>query len=167
MEKTIKIGKEEVKLNNNVAWTLEYRNQFGKDVVPALMPVVSTVIETAAAVVQEAGGENVTLQSLADALSGRVFDILLPVFQTEFVDFLHITWAMAKAADPEIESPEKWLRNFEEFPLDVIVPEVAGLIAKGFVSSKNLKRLKASTKNLTNLQPLHSTKSSSPESSEG
>ena len=95
-------------------------------------------------------------------------DILLPMFQVEFVDtIINVTWAMAKAADENIDPPKRWVRQFETFPLDVIVPAVYELIFKGFVSSKNLKRLKNLGASLKNLQPSLSTTSSSPDSNEG
>lgn len=167
MEKIIKIGKQEVRLNNNVAWTMEYRDQFGKDIVPALMPVLASMIEGVSTVVSEAGGSEISIADIADAVQGRAMEVLLPMFQVEFVDtIINVTWAMAKAADESIEPPKKWVRQFEEFPLDVIVPAVYELILKGFVSSKNLKRLKKASASLRNLQPSHSTTSSSPDSNE-
>jgi hypothetical protein len=94
-------------------------------------------------------------------------EILLPLFQVEFVDtIINVTWAMAKAADEDIEPPKRWVRQFEEFPLDVVVPAVYELVLKGFVSSKNLKRLKKVSASLRNLQPSHSTTSSSPDLNE-
>ena len=51
MEKVINIGEHEVKLNNNVAWTMEYRDQFGKDIVPALMPVIASMLEGVSSVI--------------------------------------------------------------------------------------------------------------------
>ena len=168
MEKVIKIGKQEVRLNNNVAWTMEYRDQFGKDIVPALMPVVASMIEGMASIVAESDGSELNVKSLADAFQGRSVEILLPMFQVEFVDvIINVTWAMAKAADETIAPPKIWVRQFEEFPLDVVGPAVYDLVLKGFVSSKNLKRLKSIRANLKNLQPSHSTTSSSQEQSEG
>lgn len=167
MEKIIKIGKQEVRLNNNVAWTMEYRDQFGKDIVPALMPVLASIIEGVSTIVSESGGGTVTAADIADAVQGRSMEVLLPLFQVEFVDtIINVTWAMAKAADEDIEPPKKWVRQFEEFPLDVVVPAVYELVLKGFVSSKNLERLKMASVSLKNLQPLRSTMSSSPDSKE-
>lgn len=166
MENIIKIGNKEVRLNNNVAWTMEYRDQFGKDIVPALMPVLASIMEGFSALVAESGGE-VTVESIADAIQGRSMEVLLPMFQVEFVDtIVNVTWAMAKAADEDIEPPKRWVRQFEDFPLDVVVPAVYNLVLKGFVSSKNLKRLKKIGENLKTLQPSHSTISSSPDSNE-
>ena len=167
MEKIIKIGKQEVRLNNNVAWTMEYRDQFGKDIVPALMPIVASLMEGVSAIVSESGKSEISVSDIAEAIQGRAMDVLLPMFQVEFVDIIiNVTWAMAKAADENIEPPKRWVRQFEDFPLDVIVPAVYELVLKGFVSSKNLKRLKKISGSLKNLQPSHSTTSSSPDSNE-
>ena len=167
MEKIIKIGKQEVRLNNNVAWTMEYRDQFGKDIVPALMPVLASIVEGVSTIVSESGGSEISVADIADAVQGRSMELLLPLFQVEFVDtIINVTWAMAKAADENIEPPKRWVWQFEDFPLDVVVPAVYELVLKGFVSSKNLKRLKKVSANLKNLQPSHSTTSSSPDSNE-
>jgi hypothetical protein len=167
MEKVIKIGKQEVKLNNNVAWTMEYRDQFGKDIVPTLMPVLASMIEGVSTIISETGKSEISVSDVAETLQGRTMEILLPMFQVEFVDVvINVTWAMAKAADENIAPPKQWVKQFEEFPLDTVAPAVYELVIKGFISSKNLKRLKKATASLKNLQPLHSTTSSSEDSKE-
>ena len=168
MEKVIKIGKQEVRLNNNVAWTMEYRDQFGKDILPAVMPLLASMIEGVSTIMADADrGGVLTTSSIAEALEGRTMEVLLPMFQAEFVDLIvNVTWAMAKAADENIETPKRWVRQFEEFPLDVVGPAVYDLVLKGFVSSKNLRRLKKIGNELRNLQPSHSMTSSSPDSNE-
>lgn len=167
MEKVIKIGKQEVRLNNNVAWTMEYRDQFGKDIVPALMPVIASMIEGVSTIVSESGKTEISVSDIANAIQGRTMEILLPMFQVEFVDVLiNVTWSMAKAADETIAPPKQWVKQFDEFPLDTVGPAVYDLVLKGFVSSKNLKRLKALGKTVKNLQPSHSTPSSSQDSKE-
>lgn len=166
MEKTIKIGKQEVRLNNNVAWTMEYRDQFNKDILPAIMPIVASMSEGISSVLSEAGDE-LTTQTIAEAIQGRSMEILLPMFQAEFVELvINVTWAMAKAANEDIEPPKRWVRQFEEFPLDIVAPAVFDLVLKGFVSSKNLKRLKKLGADLKNLQPSQSATSSSQELNE-
>ncbi len=165
MEKVIKIGKQEVKLSNNVAWTMEYRDQFGKDILPVIMPFMASMIEGVSAIVAEAG--EITMQNIAEALEGRSMDVLLPLFQAEFVDLVvNVTWAMAKAADESTEPPKRWVRQFDSFPLDVVGPVVFDMALKGFVSSKNLKRLKTIGESLKTLQPSHSMTSSSQDSNE-
>ena len=165
MEKIIKIGKQEVKLSNNVAWTMEYRDQFSKDIVPTIMPLMASFTEGIATVVSNS--ETVDIKSIAEALEGRSMDVLLPMFQTEFVDIIvNVVWAMAKAADESIDPPKRWVRQFDTFPLDVVVPAVYDLALKGFVSSKNLKRLKTIGESLKNLQPSLSMTLSSQDSNE-
>ena len=168
MEKVIKIGKQEVRLNNNVAWTMEYRDQFGKDILPVIMPLLASMIEGVSTIMADAGKEGeLTTTNIAEALEGRTMEVLLPAFQAEFVDLvINVTWAMAKAADENIEPPKRWVRQFDEFPLDIVGPAVFDLVLKGFVSSKNLKRLKKIGNDIKNLQPSHSTISSSPDSNE-
>ena len=147
---------------------MEYRDQFGKDILPAVMPLLASMIEGVSTIVAEAGeGGEMTTASIAEALQGRSFDVLMPMYQAEFVDLvINVTWAMAKAADESIEPPKRWVRQFEEFPLDEVGPAVFDMVLKGFVSSKNLKRLKGIGESLRSLQPSHSTTSSSQHSKE-
>lgn len=157
MEKIITIGDKEVRLNNSVAWTMEYRDQFGKDIVPVLIPVIASMVEGVSTVMSESENE-LSVSEIAGSLQGRALDVLLPMFQVEFVDVvIGVIWAMAKAADENIDPPKRWVRQFEEFPLDVIVPAVYELVIKGFVSSKNRERLKKIGEDLKALQPSRST----------
>ena len=154
MKKVITIGDKDIELNNNVAWVMEYRDQFGKDIVPSLMPLLATMIEGFASVISEAGGDKLDVSSFASAVEGRAMEILLPMFQIEMVDVvINVLWAMAKASDDNIAPPKQWVKQFDEFPLDVVVPAVYELILKGFVSSKNLDRLKKVGASLKDLQP--------------
>lgn len=153
MEKIIKIGKQEVRLSNNTAWTIEYRDQFGKDIVPTLMPLIMTITEGITSVVSEMGKAEVkSLVEVAEVLQGRSTDILLPMYQIEFVDLINITWAMAKAANEDILPPKQWIKQFDSFPVDVVAPAVYDMALKGFISSKNLKRLKTLGESIKNLQ---------------
>ena len=155
MEKIISIGDVEVKLSNNVAWTMEYRDQFNKDVMEAMMPIMTSLIETVSTVINESGANGkVDVYTISDALQGRAFDITLPLTQLGFTDsVINVVWAMAKAANPSIDPPKQWVRQFETFPLDEIVPEVGQMILSGFASSKNLERLRTMTENLRATQP--------------
>ena len=166
MEKIVKIGNTEVRLDNSVAWTMEYKDQFGKDILPVIMPFVTSALEGIATVAADA--DELTMRGIAESLEGRAMDVLLPMFQADFVDLVvNVAWAMAKAADESIEPPKQWVRQFDSFPLDEIVPEIFGMAFKGFASSKNLERLKTIGENLKNLQPLNLTTSSSQDSNEG
>jgi hypothetical protein len=174
MEKIIKIGKQEVKLSNNVAWLMEYKDQFGKDATQELIPLIATLVETIGSGLASYKDGAINLESLSESIEGRAFELMLPLYQSELsTTLINITWAMAKAADETIDPPKKWVRQFDSFPLDVVGPEVWELAVKGFVSSKNLKRLrillgnaKSVVRNLKENQPSLSTQSSSPEQNE-
>lgn len=154
MEKIINIEGVDLKLNNQAAWTMEYKDQFGKDIVPVLMPLVSAMVEGLASVIADTGGTSPTTKEIAEAVQGRSMEILLPMFQVEFVDIIiNVTWAMAKCADENIPEPKRWIRQFEKFPVDIIGPEIYELAMEGFVSSKNLKRLETASEKLKVLRP--------------
>lgn len=160
MEKIINIGEKEIKLSNNVAWTMEYQDQFNKDVLETLMPLVSTAVEAISAIITESGTDGLRkIEEIAEAVRGNVFEIMLPLSQLGFTDtIINVVWAMAKAADETIDPPKKWVRQFDEFPLDVIVPEVSELILTGFTSSKNLEGLRKKLENVKKTQPKKTTK---------
>ena len=165
MEKIIKIGDKSVKLNNNIAWTMIYRDQFGRDVVQDHVPVLATITETLAAIIPDADADgNVTVQDILESVEGRTLDLMLPLMSTEIMTTItNVLWAMAKAADEDIDPPREWVRQFDEFPLDVIIPTVYEMAMKGFISSKNWNRLE---KMIKTLQPSHSTQLSSQHSNE-
>lgn len=139
MIKTIKIDNKEVRLSNNVSWALIYKNQFGSDIIQALMPMIAGALDIVSGLVQ---GDEITLKDLAKVADGDKFmDAMIHIGNVEFTDFLNVTWALAKAADDDIPEPMEWVKQFDSFPLDTIAPAVLSLLLKGLVSSKNLRKL--------------------------
>lgn len=165
MEKTVKIGGKNVKLSNNVSWMMIYRDQFGHDILPSLMPMIAGALDVIAGLITQTGKtDEISLEDLASLTDGdALINAMIHIGGFEMVDFIYIVWAMAKAADDDIDDPMTWVRGFNTFELDRIGPEVFRLIFNGVVSSKNVKRLKDLKKRI---QPLNSTPSSSPESKE-
>lgn len=142
MNKTIKISKDkELVISNNLAWAMIYKSQFGHDIVPDIMPIVSAITKLLGEL-SKANGTDVA--SVLKSLDGDTLqDALIELCALQFTDFINLTWAMAKANDDDIETPDKWVRQFDHFPIDVIAPAVFDLLLKGLVSSKNLKSLRA------------------------
>lgn len=166
MEKTIKIGKKSVKLNNNVSWAIVYRDQFGRDIIPTIMPLFASALDIISGIINETGKtDDIELTDLAKLADGdSLLNAAIHLGGFEFTDLICITWALAKCADEDIPAPREWIEQFETFPVDVVAPEVFSLIFKGVISSKNLKRLEDLKKRI---QPtLTSTQSSSPDSNE-
>ena len=145
MEKTIKIGKTKVKLNNNIGWVRAYRSQFGHDILPTIMPIVATVLDLLGAFISAGAGETtVSIAKLIEmADSDKMLDAVIHASGFEAVELVNITWALAKCADPDIDEPEEWEKQFESFPMDIVVPAVGKLIIDGVVSTKNLERLES------------------------
>ena len=169
MEKTIKIGKQEVRLSNNFSWAMIYRDQFGHDILSTLTPMMAAALDVASGIISEASNNGkIEFTDLISVLDGDKFiDAVIHMRGFESVEIAYITWAMAKACDDDIPDPKTWIRGFDVFPLDVIVPEVFSLALKGLATSKNLKRLKDLKKQIKVVQPTStSTQSSSPESNE-
>lgn len=168
MEKNIKIGSKSVKLNNNVGWTIIYRDQFGRDIIPTIMPLFASALDVMSGIINETGKtDEITLEDLAKLADGEsLINAAIHLGGFEFTDLVCITWALAKNADEDIPEPREWLEQFTVFPLDVIVPEVFSLIFKGVVSSKNLKRLEDLKKKVQPMQKSTSTPSSSQDSNE-
>ena len=166
MEKTIKIGKKSVRLNNNVSWAIVYRDQFGRDIIPTIMPLFASALDIISGIINETGKtDDIELTDLAKLADGdSLLNAVIHLGGFEFTDLICITWALAKCADEDIPEPREWIKQFETFPVDVVAPEVFSLIFKGVVSSKNLKRLEDLKKRI---QPTSiSTQLSSPDSNE-
>lgn len=139
MTKTIDINNElSLTLSNKTAWALFYRDQFGIDIVPTLMPIISATFTLISDIAKMAERSNeIEFNDVAEILNSESMgDALIRLSGIEFIDLLNITWAMAKAADPDIEEPRKWILQFDEFPLDLIAPTMIELIFKGLVSTK-------------------------------
>lgn len=135
MIKTIRIDDEhELTLSNNIGWAFEYREQFGHDIIPDLLPALSAVIS----LLGEVDKNGFDLKKIdKDTLQ----DALINLAGIQFVDFINLLWAMAKTADETIKEPRKWVKEFETFPLDVVAPQAFTLLVEGLISTKNLPRL--------------------------
>lgn len=169
MESTIKIGEKDVRLSNNFSWAIIYRDQFGHDIISTLMPMMAAAIDVASGILSEASTDGkIDVADILRTLDGDKFlDAVIHLSGFEAVEFLYITWAMAKAADEDLPDPMTWVKGFDDFPLDIIVPEVFTMALKGVASSKNLTRLKNLAGQIKVIQPgSTSIQSYSPDSSE-
>ena len=168
MIRTLEFGNKEVRLSNNIGWTMIYRDQFGHDIVTALTPMLAAGLDLISGLLSDVDtSKPIEATELMKRIDGDVLiDAMAHLAGVEFVDLIHITWAMAKAVDDSIPEPKRWVKDFEDFPVDIIAPEVAKLAFKGMVSTKNLKRLMSLREKVRTIQPLTSTQSSLQESKE-
>lgn len=143
--KNIKIGKDNsIKIDSSINWLLIYRAQFGRDILPDVLPLISAGVDIAINMLGESEGETVQ-EKIANMDSDKLESAMLSLAGLELTTFLQIVWAMdanaRKKNGEEIVPFENWVEQQEEFPIDLIAPTVAGLLTKSMVSSKNLKRL--------------------------
>ena len=137
---------QELILDNNLAWLMEYQDQFGEDILPTLMPILLSFTDLLGALADtDADLEHLTAKDILGILKTEAAmdaGIKLSTFNT--TDLINIIWALAKTADDSIAPPKKWIRQFDNgFQLDIIMPKAAALIVKGVMSSKNIERLTA------------------------
>lgn len=147
MEKTIKLGKTSVKLSNSVEWLLIYRDQFGRDILPNLIPIANTAVELAVSLMKATGGKSLEKENVAKVLQSiDIADVQSAMYSLaglEFADVINIAWAMAKAADEEIDEPRVWVKSLDGFPLDVVLPVLFDMNVQAFLTTKNSKRLRS------------------------
>lgn len=146
MEKTIKLGKTSIKLSNSVEWLLIYREQFDRDILQNLIPVANMAVEVAASLMKATGGKAIEKENVAELL--QIVDVadiqsaFYSLASLEFADIINIVWAMAKAANDEIDTPREWAKSLDAFPLDVVIPTIFDMNAQMLLTTKKYNRLR-------------------------
>lgn len=129
MRKVIKIdNKNKIKINTSWGWAYIYQDYFGHDIIPDLVPVIDTFIETFTRLIN---GDEIDDEGLSDKL-----------YTLEITTMTNVIWALAKNADDEIPDVREWLDGFERFPLDIILPEVLETLADSMMSTKKAELLR-------------------------
>lgn len=126
MRKTIKINsKKSIKINTSWNWAYIYQEYFGHDIIPDLVPIIDAFLKTFTGLVN------------GDEIDEDNFDL----YGLEITTLTNVVWALAKNADEDTPDLKEWLDSFDEFPLDIIVPEVLDALATSMVSRKKAKLL--------------------------
>lgn len=146
MEKTIKIGKESVRINNGMAWALYYNDQFGEDITTAFIPLAASIMKNLEQLMdlkeKKDGGDEITITDIAHALgTDEAIDALFGLSAFGMTGFIKIFWALAKCADDETPPPMEWAKRFNSCPVDTVARDVILFALNGYISSKNWRRL--------------------------
>lgn len=144
MIKEINIEGRKVPINSAAGWLYVYREQFGRDILLDLMPVLEGILEALAEMTAE---EISDLKSISDAHevvinASAISDAIIKLAGLEVVTMFNIFWAMAKNADHSVPQPLEFINSFESMPLDILVPELGKVLIDSCVSSKNLESLR-------------------------
>ena len=158
MIKTISLEGQPVEINSSLGWLFCYREQFGHDILPDLLPLLDAVLGALAEIYD--GDEDINIFEKLD--EETVNRIIVALSSLEVLTVANILWAMAKNAG-ETRRPEEWVNDFDVFPLDIVLPEIINAVVNSSVSSKNSKRL---LERMPLLNGLHSQTSQSQEQGE-
>lgn len=135
MKKTIKLNsKEKIKIDTSWNWAYIYMDYFGHDIIPDLVPVIDAFMETLSGLLN---GAETDEELLSDKL-----------YTMESTTVMNVIWALAKNADDDIPDVREWLKGFDRFPLDIILPEVLETLADTMISSKKAELLRETLKTL-------------------
>lgn len=148
MIKRLEIEGKPVELNSSAGWLYVYRNQFGRDILPDIMPMIESLLTLALDFMKNSNADEIGFEEMIEfADEDRMDDVFARLSGLETTTLLGIFWALAKNADRSIGQPEDYFNEFEILPLDEIVPAVIRLIIESSISSKNsqslLNRLKS------------------------
>ena len=141
MIKTIQIDDRSVEINTSAGWFYEYRENFGHDILPDIMPILESVLNATASVLSESGGKFNEKEILKAMNNELLVDAFMKMAGLEIITMYNIFWAMAKNANRKIEQPRDYFNDFDVFPMDEILPQMFVGIVDSSISSKNAKSL--------------------------
>ena len=150
MIETIMIEGRAVEIDSASGWTYCYREQFGHDILPDVLPIFRSIAVAAEGLIKELpddamengeiSGKNI--KGVLKNIDGYVIqDALDEIAGLEISTIQNIFWALAKNADNGLEQPRRFFNQFEVFPYEEVIPRVIAAIIKSSSSSKNSQSL--------------------------
>lgn len=169
MRKFVELDGHSVELNSSAGWLYIYRSNFGRDILPDIMPMLQGLLTLMVDFMGETNGTEVTVGNLIEYADEEKIDNLAATFSgLETITILNIFWSMAKNADPSIPEPQTFFSELDCLALDEMLPQMLELIIQSSVSSKNSMSLLNQFKSLKlNRNQSVSTSSQSQELTEG
>lgn len=136
MIKTLNIEGQPLEVNSAQGWLFHYKEQFGHDILPDLLPLLDAALGAAAEIYD--GDEDVNIFEKLD--EDTVNRMIVALSSLEATTVINILWSMSKNAGNNIPHYE-FINKYDPFPYDEITPALFMLIVNSSVSSKNSKRL--------------------------
>ena len=149
MIKTINLGNgQSLEINSSGGWLYVFQEQFGFDVLPLLMPALEAGLKAVGIAVQGADGKDKieATQMLANFDDENINEIMTSFSGLQLTTLLNIVWAMTKNANDNIPEPKVFYNSFDEFPSDLVIPEVVRQIINTTISKKNRVKIAARMK---------------------
>ena len=155
MIETIMIDGKPIEIDSASGWTYCYREQFGHDILPDMLPIMRSIATAAAGLLSELPDESIEkelfsakeLKSVLNSDNAYVIqDAIDDLAGLEVTTVQNIFWALAKNANFGIAEPRRFYNTFDVFPYEEVLPKVIAAIIKSSSSSKNSKSLLAKMK---------------------
>lgn len=118
MEKIINIDGKEIKFKATAGLPIRYRNAFGTEYLGDLQKAGLTAKNL----------QEIAVKSNKDGTDSLTVEEINNLSNIDISVFYQIAWAMAKTADNTIPPLLDWLDSFDNFPIAVIIGELAELM---------------------------------------
>lgn len=149
MIKTIYLNEgQPVEIDTSMGWFIRYRETFGNDILPDLLPILEAITLAAIDLLDEAeSAENIGIDTVLDALrSGTLVNAIAMLGGLETTTLLQIVWSMHKEANEGAPGFKAWTKTVPAFYFDEVAPELFWAISDTVVSKKNMDKLKSKLK---------------------
>lgn len=145
MIRTVTLAGRDVEVNTSMGWLYLYRNQFGRDILPDIMPIIEAVLAGLGdmlTTIQESGGGGIKADDAVKLMnSDTIVEMFIKMAGMELTTVFNIFWAMAKNRDAKTKEPMAFMNSFERMPVDELAPALLYMIVDSSVSSKNAQSL--------------------------
>lgn len=150
MIETITIDGKPIEIDSASGWTYCYREQFGHDILPDMLPIVRSLAIAAEGLLMALPDEDikkgtVSAKNIREILKNvdeyMIQDAIGELAGLEITTVQNIFWALAKNANSNLDQPRRFFNQFEVFPYEEVLPKVLVAIIKSSSSSKNSQSL--------------------------
>lgn len=126
--KTLQFGDKQANFSTSFAWCFIYKNQFKRDPVQVLLPVIRDILT-------ETGKKN-KKQTKEEEDAEFAYSIMEKL---GLIEVTNMAWCMAKLVDNSIPEPLEWVASFgEDFGvLDIVTDVFPDAIESCFSSKKS------------------------------
>ena len=142
MIKNIILNDQPVEINTAMGWLFRYRETFGNDILPDLLPLLESLVLAATDFLEDSEDGPTLSGLLAGIREGRFIQALAMLGGLETITILQIIWSMQKEANEETPGFREWTKQTDTCYLDEIIPELFWAICDTLVSKKKMERLR-------------------------
>lgn len=139
MQKIINIDGRDVKFKASASFVYRYKQQFGKDLLTLVMPLIKSVLEGLNVFFALQNSKGADMEALLSEVN-----ISSAIEKIELVDLFNVIWVMAKTANKDIADPVEWYDEFDVFPVFDVARELLDIFLPSlFITEESKKKLQA------------------------